>query len=87
MPAGTAATSDFSPTQPTDPRSSRGSTARKPAYAIRAERRDPVQPALPVNTVAEVNAGKTLLAALGAGYAYRLIDAYAVAVGGAAADP
>jgi hypothetical protein len=37
------------------------------------------------NTIAEVNAGKTLLAALGAGYKYRLIDAYAISVGGAAA--
>ncbi len=35
-------------------------------------------------TVAEINAGVTVLAAV-PGYAYRLVDAYAVAIGGAAA--
>ena len=35
-------------------------------------------------TAAEVNAGKTLLAALGVGYAYRLVDAAIIAIGGAA---
>jgi len=35
--------------------------------------------------IAQVNAGATLLPALGAGYAYRLIDAFAIAIGGAAA--
>lgn len=35
-------------------------------------------------TIANINAGYTLLAALGAAYKYRLIDAYAIAIGGAA---
>lgn len=36
-------------------------------------------------TIAEINAGATLLAALGADWKYRLVDAFAIAVGGAAA--
>src|SRR5688572_9491087 len=35
-------------------------------------------------TVARVNAGATLLAAPGAGYAYRLVDVNLIAIGGAA---
>lgn len=35
-------------------------------------------------TIAEINAGKTLLAAPGAGYKYRMVDCLAIAIGGAA---